>query len=192
MNNIMYVYIVLVHKDDQYCDVQDRTGGRFAASFRQLSPAFRIPMEGEVWSVYRQGLTWQLGALLDRSDEYAEAFAQLEGGDTIIASGGKLVILAPGGIELNDAVIGAPFSETIMSDGGSTYVLTTTPLEYSLSVYYGVDKLNSPADYSISGQTLTLTADVAAGIPISCSYQRTTRVFADSAGIAMILEVTAS
>lgn len=178
------VTIVTVDLDQLSCQVRDKQLGLFGALIR-LRTILRLPKEGEVWTIYKQGSLWYLDEPIVDHD-----ISGLSPGDTIISVDGNLHIEADS-VTIADQQIGFLQSDTFTSDTLGSYTLSGTPTNPYPVVHYGVDRLH-PRDFTVDGAALTIIDDFVAGVPITVVYETVTNIYSDSAEVMIFFDISAT
>lgn len=169
----------------------DKTYATIQAIFRSVPASFRIPMQGELWSIERKGYTWYLGERLDNDDDHS-ALTEMSPGDTRVHADGELRMIASSH-SINGQPFGAAALDHFVGNGAQTvFELSSDPVsDYTVSAYVSTAFLHQGISYSVSGRNVTFTTPPAGSAPISIYYQRWGYAYTDGRVVQGRAEVSA-
>lgn len=170
-NDRIVVKIIDVDVVNRSAACQDKTGGKFSCSFRQIGAAFRIPSPGDLWVANRNGYIWYLDSRLDRADE-AAALSNLQPGDTRVLSDGTIYFEAEG-ISFNEQPVGAMTYDAFTGDATTTdFRLASPPISHDSVQVYVNGAFKPPTVYTLTGQELSFHVAPANSDVVIVYYQR--------------------
>jgi len=149
----------------------DKTKSSIMASIRDTGAAFRVPSNGELWTVCRYGYVWYLEQRLDDPDDH-DALQVYQPGDTRLHAGGTLHMQVEAAT-INDLPVGATVYDAFVADGlEDTFVLSAEPVHDRTLQAFLNGVLQATSLYSVNGTNVSFVSAPSAGTLI-IYYQRT-------------------